>query len=73
MAGKVHKTLRLDSTLDDAIHGLKREGESDNAAYVRALRLWRRLLKAPRTLRKPHSRPARSKTGNRATRRRSRL
>lgn len=37
MAGKVHKTLRLDSTLDDAIHGLKREGESDNAAYVRAL------------------------------------
>lgn len=37
MAGKVHKTLRLDSTLDDAIHGLKREGESDNAAYSRAL------------------------------------
>lgn len=37
MAGKVHKTLRLESSLDDAVRGLKREGESDNAAYARVL------------------------------------
>jgi hypothetical protein len=37
MAGKVHKTLRLEGSLDDAVRGLKREGESDNAAYARVL------------------------------------
>jgi plasmid stabilization system protein ParE len=37
MAGKVHKTLRLESSLDDAVRSLKREGESDNAAYARVL------------------------------------